>query len=171
MKKGYLSVNTGDGKGKTTAAVGQALRALGAGYSVYVGQFLKSDRSGEIRILREISSKVVTETYGIERNIGSPMTERDREAAKEGLTRLKEAIDDGYDLVIADEILVAMSSGLLEESELLDLMKSKPESVELVMTGRGATQAIIDRADVVTEMVEIKHHYRLGVQAREGIER
>jgi cob(I)alamin adenosyltransferase len=171
MKKGYLSVNTGDGKGKTTAAVGQALRALGAGYSVYVGQFLKSDRSGEIRILREISSKVVTETYGIERNVGSPMTGRDREAAKEGLTRLKKAIDDGYDLVIADEILVAMSSGLLEESELLDLMKSKPESVELVMTGRGATQAIIDRADVVTEMVEIKHHYRLGVQAREGIER
>ncbi|PIE54081.1 MAG: cob(I)yrinic acid a,c-diamide adenosyltransferase [Dethiosulfovibrio peptidovorans] len=171
MERGYITVNTGDGKGKTTAAIGQALRALGAGFSVYVGQFLKSRNSGEIDALQIFAPRVVTELYGAQRQIGSPMTERDRHMAQAGMLRLSDALYQGYDLVVADEILVALSKGLLSEGQVLDLIHRKPESVELILTGRGAPPSVMGAADVVTEMRAIQHHYRDGVLARVGIER
>ncbi len=170
MERGYTSLNTGNGKGKTTAAVGQAVRALGRGFSVYIGQFLKTEKSGEILALERSGLPVEIELYGRERAIGSPMTEEDRQWALKGLKKLTAAVKD-HDMVVADEIIVALSTGLISISEVKGLIEGKGNNTELILTGRGATEEIIAMADVVTEMVEVKHHYRSGVAARDGIER
>lgn len=168
--KGYVSLNTGNGKGKTTAAVGQAVRALGRGFSVYIGQFLKSEKSGEVLALEMTNLPVTVELYGRERTIGAPMTDQDRLCAVEGLKKITAALDR-YDMVVADEIIVALSTELLSFSDLENLIQAKRDGTELILTGRGATEELIAMADVVTEMVEVKHHYRSGVPARDGIER
>jgi cob(I)alamin adenosyltransferase len=171
VKKGYIQVYTGDGKGKTTAALGLILRASGAGLRVYLGQFIKGRRTNEIKTLKARFPNVTVRQYGRGGFIrGKPSPEHVK-AARKGLAQLRRAmLSRRYDLVIADEANVAVALGLLPAPSLLDLMDEKPESVELVVTGRKADRRVVARADLVTEMREIKHYFRQGVPARPGIE-
>ena len=171
MKKGYIQVYTGDGKGKTTAALGLALRAAGAGLTVYIGQFLKQGHYNELEALKRFSDHIVIEQFGTGSYVFGTPSARDRQAAKQAYESVMEAILSGkYDVVIMDEANVALKFDLVSEEELLAAMDNKPESVELVITGRGATPGVIEKADLVTEMKPVKHYYENGVLARKGIE-
>lgn len=173
MEKGYFQIYTGNGKGKTTAALGLAMRAAGAGYRIYLGQFIKSMEYGEIGILRDRFPEVTVELYGIKGCIvGRDPDPTDVAAAREGLAKAREALRAGYDLVILDEIFIASRFGLITEEELLDLAANRDPGTELVMTGRYAPEALIKAADLVTDMGEVKHYYTTqGVISRLGIER
>ena len=171
-RSGLVQVYTGDGKGKTTAALGLALRAAGAGQRVYIGHFLKSRPGGEHESLRRLGPEVSVELLGSGGWIrsGRPTAEQ-REAAQRALQKVRAAATCGtYDVVIADEIAVAVAHGLVTEHEVIDLIQAKSAHTELVLTGRGATQVVIERADLVTEMREVRHPYARGVPARLGIE-
>lgn len=171
LDRGYVQVYTGDGKGKTTAALGLALRAAGAGYRVYFSSFLKPGGVSEAVGLKRFSDLVTCRFFGRERWIRQKPAEADKEKALQGLAEARQALQSGdYSLVILDEADVAVHFGLLTEQQVLDLLDLKPRHVELVFTGRRAPQRLIDRADLVTEMREIKHYYQSGVQARRGIE-
>lgn len=174
MDIGQFQVYTGDGKGKTTAALGLALRASGAGLRVYVGQFMKLGAYSEIRALRRLPG-VTVEQYGSDRGllIGRDAERADIECAQAGYDRLSETLRSGdYDVVIADEINCALTCGLLSETALLALIDARPGDAELVFTGRGATQSVLDRADLVTEMVAVRHYYQeKKMPARTGIEK
>lgn len=169
--QGYVQVYTGDGKGKTTAALGLTLRAVGAGLRVYIGQFMKKFDYSEIKGLRRLGDQVNVEQYGNDCHvIGRPAPE-DVTAARRGLALLKRAlVSEKWDVVIADEANVARVFGLLDEQDLLELIAVRPSGVELVITGRGATPAVMAAADLVTEMKMVKHYYEAGVAARKGIE-
>ena len=173
MELGQFQVYTGDGKGKTTAALGLALRASGAGLRVYIGQFMKRGAFSEIRALSGLEN-VRVEQYGpgLGLLIGREAEGDDLRCAAEGYRRIWEALTCGaYDVVIADEIHCALTAGLLNEEQLLALADARPASVELVFTGRGATYAILERADLVTEMRPVKHYYDdKKLPARTGIE-
>ncbi len=169
---GYVHVYTGTGKGKTTAALGLILRAAGAGLSVLLVQFLKRAEYSEHEALKFLGDRITVRTFGGERRIGSPATDEDRRLAREGLAFLGTALASGaYDLVVADEIVVAAYLGLLLKEEMLALLDVRPPSVELVLTGRYASQELMERADLVTEMKEIRHYFTKGVSARRGIEK
>lgn len=173
MTKGYIQIYTGDGKGKTTAALGLAMRAAGAGLKVYIGEFIKEMEYGEIGIIRDRFPEITTELYGIPAGciIGREITEDDRRAAREGFEKARAALASGdYNIVILDELTIPVSMGLIPEGQVLDLMSSKPDHVELIITGRGAGEQLIRAADLVTEMKEIKHYYSEGVLSRKGIE-
>jgi cob(I)alamin adenosyltransferase len=171
MKKGYIQVYTGDGKCKTTGALGLVVRAVGAGLRVYFGQFIKGRDYSEIKVLRERFKDVTVEQYGSGRFVRGKPAEEAVAMAQRGLAALREAMRSGrYDVVIADEACTAVGAGLFPEEELLALMADKPEAVELVLTGRGAGARVRDRADLVTEMRCEKHYYEAGVQGRRGIE-
>ena len=172
LKFGITQVYTGEGKGKTTAAFGLALRAIGRGLKVYVIQFIKGGFDyGELHIVNELPH-IKLAAYGRGQFIeGENPTEEDLRLAREAFEHAKKVVQSKeYDIVVLDEINVAMSLKLLEVGEVLTLIEDKPEKVELVLTGRGAPSAIIEAADLVTEMVEIKHPYNEGVGARKGIE-
>ena len=173
LKKGYIQVYTGNGKGKTTAALGLALRAAGRGMKVYIGQFMKGQEYGELEAVNKYLSRWITmEQYGTPKFVVGKPSEEDVRLAHEGLERARKAMLSGeYDIIILDEINVSIYLKTLELSEVLDFIKEKPENVELILTGRYAPQEIIDAADLVTEMREIKHYYTKGVIAREGIEK
>jgi cob(I)alamin adenosyltransferase len=169
--KGYIQVYTGDGKGKTTAALGLAVRALGAGLRVYIGQFIKSGDYSEIKLLRARFPEIALQQFGSGRFIRRAPTPAEIQAAREGLQRLRVAMCSGrYDVVIADEANSAVKAGLFTEEDLLGLMDAKPENVELVLTGRGAGAKVQARADLVTEMTCVKHYFKAGVPGRPGIE-
>lgn len=172
MKKGYIQVYTGDGKGKTTAALGLALRAAGAGLKVYIGQFMKTGAYSEVRALKRFSDLITIEQFGTGKFVkGSPAPE-DIEAARSGLEKARGAMGSGqYGLIILEEANVAVNFGLFSVEGLLNLIADKPEAVEIVITGRGACPEIIDRADLVTEMKSVKHYFDKGVTARTGIEK
>lgn len=169
---GTVQVYTGDGKGKTTAALGLALRAWGHGRRVLVIQFMKGRINyGEIIAARRLPGFEV-EQYGRETFVSkeNPAPE-DQAFARQGWLRAQAAVDGGdYDLVVLDEINVACDFGLVPTAEVLELIKAKPAPLELVLTGRGAPQALLDAADLVTEMRELKHYYKNGLAAREGVE-
>lgn len=168
---GYVHVYTGDGKGKTTAALGLALRAAGAGWRVFIGQFAKGTAASELRALARLSDLITVCQFGRPSWIGPSPTEEDIAAAREGLARCREAIQSGrYRLVILDEANLGPTLRLFSLEDLLDLLDAQPDGVELVLTGRYAHPAVLQRADVVTEMRELKHYYRQGVLARTGIE-
>ncbi len=170
--KGYVHVYTGDGKGKTTAAIGLAIRAAGAGRKVFIGQFLKSGEYSEHKALERFSDLIEIKQYGRGCFIYGAPEDEDIKAAREGLNEVRDIINSGeYDLVILDEANIAVYYKLFEVSKLLDIVRSRPEHVEIVITGRMADQSLIDEADLVTEMKEIKHYYKKGVIARPGIER
>ncbi len=174
LDKGYVQVYTGNGKGKTTAALGLTLRAVGAGLKVYIAQFLKGREYSEIKAIEERLSDLVTvEQFGTPKFVHSgSMSDEDIELAKKGLQKAKEAMLSGeYDIVILEEANVAAYLGLLSVEDLLELIKEKPDDVELVFTGRYAPDELIEAADLVTEMKEIKHYYTKGVMARVGIEK
>jgi cob(I)alamin adenosyltransferase len=169
---GLVQVYTGDGKGKTTAALGLAVRAAGHGYRTYIGQFMKGQHYGELRGVDLLAPCVTLEQYGDPTFLRrEDVGERDRAMVRAGLARVREVLAAGeHQIVVLDEILIALFFDLASLDEVLDLIATRPEGVELVLTGRRAPQAIIDVADLVTEMVEVKHPYQRGIPARQGIE-
>ena len=170
--KGYVQVYTGDGKGKTTAALGLSLRAAGAGLKVFIAQFIKMGDYSEIKALERFSDLITVEQYGLGRFIKGKPSPDDIEAAKKGLEKIHAVLmEAGHDVVIMEEANVAVMCGLFSANDILGLISIKPESVELIITGRGADPRIVEKADLVTEMKCIKHYYEKGVQARTGIEK
>ncbi len=172
MRKGYIQVYTGNSKGKTTAALGLALRAAGAGHRVFIAQFIKQRRCSEHKALEDRFSDIITfEQYGKGFIRGAQPGKSDIEAAEKGVKEVKNIIaSKQYDVVILDEINIAVHYGLVSIDELIEIMEKKPVEVELVLTGRYADSRIIEKADLVTEMKEIKHYSSRGVKARAGIE-
>jgi len=173
MEHGLIQVYTGNGKGKTTAALGLALRAVGHGMKVLMVQFMKGDPSGELESSKRLSPDLTLKQIGRKTFISKSNPDpKDLQLAQEGFSLAKKAVQNKeYDIVILDEINVAIDYGLISVKDLLQLMDSKPETVELILTGRNAKREILERADLVTDMVDRKHYYDKGVPAREGIER
>ncbi len=170
--KGYVQVYTGDGKGKTTAALGLALRAAGAGFRVYIAQFVKGMHYSELNSLAKLEEFITVKQYGRDCFIYREPEEEDIQAAQKGLKEVKEIMCSGkYQMVILDEANIATYYNLFSVEELLDFIRAKPKGVELVITGRAADPRIIEAADLVTEMKEVKHYYQKRVQARDGIEK
>ncbi len=172
LQKGYTQVYTGNGKGKTTAALGLALRASGHGMHTYVGQFMKGQPYGELDALRD-HPHITIEQYGDVRCIRrEEVTPEHVAQAQRGLELAREAMLSGqYDIVVLDEINVTIWFGLLTVEEVLAFLDKQPEHVEVILTGRRAHPELVERADLVTEMREVKHYYQQGVVAREGVER
>ena len=172
LRRGQIQVLTGDGKGKTTAALGTVLRALGHGLRVYIVVFMKGDYPyGEFNILSKLPNVTVA-TFGF-RDFTDPANVKPEEIeqAKQALAAAREAIISGsYDLVVLDEINVAVAWKLIELDEVVKLISDKPPHVELILTGRQADAKLIKSADLVTEMVKIKHPYDKGIKARKGID-
>jgi len=170
--RGLVQIYTGNGKGKTTAALGLALRAVGHGFKVVMIQFLKGwDFYGEIASSAFLPGFKLVRTGRAEFvNKENPHPE-DLKEARRGLELAREALRSGeYDLVILDEVNVALHYGLIGLKEVLELIELKPHGVELVLTGRYAPRELLERADLVSEVVEVKHPYREGVPARQGVE-
>ena len=170
--KGYVQVYTGNGKGKNTAAIGLAIRSLGAGWRVFIAQFLKAGEYSEHKALAKFSDHLTIKTYG--RNVfikGKPEDE-DIRLAQAAYEEIAEIVASGrYNLVILDEANVAVHYGLITVDQILDLVDRRAEGVELVITGRYAHPQLLDRADLVTEMREVKHYYQRGIKARRGVEK
>ena len=169
---GLVMVLTGDGKGKTTSALGQALRAVGHGFKVYMIQFMKGRKYGEVIAAEKHLPDLIVEQFGLDsfvmRNNPAPV---DIELAREGLKRAQEIIaSSAYDMVILDEINVAIDFKLISLDEVLNLIKNKPLELNLILTGRYAPPEIVEIADMVSEVKEIKHHYASGIKGRAGIE-
>ncbi len=172
LKRGLVQVFTGNGKGKTTAALGAVVRALGHGLKVYIVFFMKGDYPyGEQNILSKLPNVTVAR-FGF-RTFTDPenVKPEEKEQAKQALAAAREAVLSGnYDLVVLDEINIATAWKLVELDEVIKLISNKPQNVELILTGRYADKELVKRADLVTEMLKIKHPYGNGVMAREGIE-
>lgn len=170
--KGYVQVYTGNGKGKTTAALGLAIRAAGAGLKVFIGQFLKKGDYSEIRALEKFAGLVTVEQFGAGHFVKGKPSPEEFASSRRGYEKMKSIVSSGeYDVVIVEEGNVAVSCGLFSADELAAIIDLKPEEVELVITGRGADPKIVEMADLVTEMKEIKHYFQKGVRARVGIEK
>ncbi len=171
MEIGFVQVYTGDGKGKTTAALGLALRACGQGLKVYIGQFAKGGEYGELAGLARLADCVTLRQYGRGTLIRGKASAEDVRLARQGWEEAAGIVrQGGYDLVILDEIGIALHFGMVSSAEVLRLLEERPPSVELVLTGRRIPEEVLARADLVTEMREIRHYYRRGVRARRGIE-
>ncbi|MBN2090103.1 cob(I)yrinic acid a,c-diamide adenosyltransferase [candidate division KSB1 bacterium] len=171
MTKGYIQVYTGNGKGKTTAALGLALRAVGAGLKVFIAQFMKGIEYSELHAIERLADSVTLKQYGRNSFIHDIPDQEDIDMAIWGLRESHTAISSGkYDIVILDEANVAVYFQLFPVQKLLSIMDEKPDHVELVITGRYAHPLVIEKADLVTEMCEVKHYYQNGVIARKGIE-
>lgn len=174
LKEGYVQVYTGNGKGKTTAAMGLAFRAAGDGMEVKVVQFLKSWKTGELEAAKKFDNleilrfeKVKGFTWELNEEQLAQLKIEVR-GAFDFVTKLVE--ERACDILILDEIMASLSVGFISEDEVLELIDKKPKDMELILTGRNVPEKILDKADLVTEMKEIKHYYKKGVPAREGIE-
>jgi cob(I)alamin adenosyltransferase len=175
LERGYVQVYTGNGKGKTTAALGQAIRAVGNGLNVYMLQFLKTDATGELEIARLIGEPFQIFRFESKKDFFWKLSEDEKLV-------LKAEIDKAYsfameviknnrcDVFILDEIMAVIKNGLLTQQQVIELINHKPMHMELILTGRNLPEAIRDKADLVTEMKEIKHYMQQGVYARQGIE-
>lgn len=173
-KKGLILVNTGNGKGKTTASLGMAFRAWGQGMKVLVLQFIKGGwKYGELKAAEKLGSNFEIRQMGegFIKGADDKSLDEHRQAAQEALNAARTEVSSGkYDLVILDEILYAIHYGLIALDDVLALLAQKPENLHLVLTGRNAPPEIIEQADLVTEMREIKHPYAQGISAQKGIE-
>lgn len=170
--KGQVHIYTGDGKGKTTAALGLILRAVGAGWKALLVQFLKKGEFSEVKGLRMLGDRVDILQFGTGMFVRGKPSALDISNAENGLSRTGELLATGaYDLVVLDEINVAVRMGLVDEDAVLELIAARPDDVELILTGRGATDGLQARADLVTECRMIKHYYQKGLGARLGIEK
>lgn len=167
-----IQVYTGDGKGKTTAALGQALRAMGHGMKVFMVQFMKGRTYGELLTCESCLPELTIVMSGRDEFVkkGEP-EEVDLRMAREGFELARKVVSEGtHQMLILDEINIAVDYGLLPLQEVLDFLRSCPREMEIVCTGRYAAQEIIDLADLVSEVREVKHHYSKGVEMRQGIE-
>ena len=171
MEHGLIQIYTGNGKGKTTAALGQTLRACGQGLHIFIAQFAKGQSYGELSSLKRFEELVTLKQYGRGSFIHQKPEAIDFELARRGWQEAREAAADrNYDIVVLDEIGIALHYKLIEPAEVLDFLKHKPSGVELILTGRNIPSEFFDLADLVTEMREIKHPYQKGIKARKGIE-
>ena len=173
-RKGYIQVYTGKGKGKTTAALGLALRAAGHGMHVYIGQFLKGQLYGELLSAKKLSPLIKIEQFGRKGliHVTKNPDEEDKRRARRGLKRcLETMLSRQYRIIILDEINVAVYFNLLDEKDVHAFLDQKPPETEVILTGRYAPSSFLKRADLVTEMKEKKHYFAKGVRARDGIER
>jgi cob(I)alamin adenosyltransferase len=171
---GYIQVYTGNGKGKTTAAMGLAFRAAGRGFRTFIAQFLKGQPTGEVEAAKKLAPLIRIEQFGREGfiTIKDGPEDEDLCRAATGLERALEAMLSGqYRIVVLDEVTTAVHFKILPEQDVLDFLDKRPAGVEVILTGRYAPDSIIDRADLVTEMKDIKHYFDRGVKAREGIEK
>lgn len=169
--QGCVQVYTGDGKGKTSAATGLAVRAVGAGLRIFIGQFIKGKDSSEMALLRERCPEVTIEQFGHGRFIKTTPSNEDMTVAQHGIERLHEVMISGnYDVIIVDEANGAVSAKIIDVDNLISLINARPDNIELILTGRNAHKKVIECADLVTEMKSIKHYYDSGVPARKGIE-
>ena len=174
LKKGLVQIYTGDGKGKTTAAIGQCIRSAGYGLNVVMVQFLKGGYTGELSTIDKINNFNIFR-FEKERdfvwNLSKPEIEELRKEIRTGYEFIKKIVDEGScDVLIVDEIMGAHYNKFITTDEIIYLIKNKKESMELVLTGRDVPQEVIDLADLVTEMKMIKHPFEKGIAAREGIE-
>jgi len=171
-EKGYIQIYTGNGKGKTTAALGLALRAAGHGMKTYMGQFMKGQWYGELNSLKD-HPYITVEQYGDTTCIRKEdVTPKHIDQAVKGLGKAERAMHSGrYDILILDEVHVAIWFGLLTEAEVLHFLNHRIETMEIILTGRNATDKLIEAADLVSDIKEVKHYYRQGLSARNGIER
>jgi len=168
--KGYIQIYTGNGKGKTTAALGISLRAVCAGHKVFIGQFMKGQDYSELKAVEYLPCFEI-EQFGTPNFVHGKPSPEDKLNAQEGLARIKEVLTSGeYDIVILDEINTSLFFELVELEDVFAVLDLKPQTTELILTGRYAPAELIERADLVTEMQEIKHYYNEGVSARKGIE-
>jgi len=171
-QKGLVLVYTGEGKGKSTAAFGQALRAVGNGFQVCIIQFIKgAENTGEAKAFARLEDQVEFHVKGS----GFTWQIEDKEeairTARDAFQFAREKIEsDRYDMVILDELTYLLVYDMVSETEVLNMIHNRPERLHLVVTGRGASEKLIDCADLVTEMVSVKHHYEKGIKARKGIE-
>jgi len=172
-KKGLVLLYTGNGKGKTTASLGLALRAVGHGKKVFMIQFMKDNENyGEVQAIRKYLRNFELVQSGLDTFVkkGNPSSE-DIRLAREGLDLARKIILEGqHDMVILDEINVAVDYGLVSEEDVLNLISVRPEHVTIVLTGRYASQKIMEKADMVSDVQEIKHHWQKGIPAQAGIE-
>lgn len=169
---GFIHLYTGNGKGKTTAAFGLALRSAGAGRRVFIAQFVKGMHYSELDVIKRIP-EIELKQYGLDCFIVNEPTQKDIDAAQQGLTEVTEYIlEQKADMVILDEICIALHYQLIaeEEEEVLKLLARKPAEMEIILTGRYATPRLYEIADLITEMHEIRHYYQKGVEARKRIE-
>lgn len=168
--KGYIQLFTGNGKGKTTAAIGAAIRAAGDGKTVLIGQFVKGMHYSELESLKLIP-QIQVQQFGLDCFIIKKPAQKDIDAAQKGLETVTDVIKkNSYNMVILDEICIALHYKLLPIKAIVKLLNEKPTEMEVILTGRYAPKELIKKADLVTEMKEIKHYYNKGIQARKGIE-
>jgi cob(I)alamin adenosyltransferase len=171
-KRGYIHIYTGNGKGKTTAALGMALRAAGAGFTVLIVQFLKGRSYSEYVSLDKLRDRITVKRFGKRCFIRKAPRKADINAFNRGIRFVETALRSGcYDMIVLDEIIIAAHLKLVSAERVAALLDEKTENTELVLTGRYAPRCLIKKADLVTEMKEVKHYYRTGVKARKGIEK
>ena len=173
LEQGFIQIYTGNGKGKTTAAIGQAVRAAGFGLKTYIAQFMKEYPYNELNSLRHLSEWIAIDQFcGDEFVYKKELPgEEELSKAKEGLQTATEKMLGGeYDLIILDEAIVSIYFKLIKTEELIEIIKLKPEKVELILTGRYCPDELIELADLVAEMKEVKHYYQKGIKSRKGIE-
>lgn len=170
MEKGYIQIYTGNGKGKTTAAIGLSIRSVCAGKKVFFAQFVKGMKYSETKCVNYLEG-IEFKQFGKDCFIYNDPTEEDIKRAKIGLEEVKDILKDGnYDVVVLDELNIALYYKLFKVDEVIKAINERASHVEVIITGRYAPKELIDMADLVTEMKEIKHYYSKGVEAREGIE-
>jgi len=173
LQQGFIQVYTGNGKGKTTAAIGQAVRAAGYGLKTYFVMFMKEFPYNEVKSLKNLKDFITLVQVGKDDFVYKkvPPSETEKLAIKKALDETKNKMLSGeYDLIVLDEIFVSIFFGLIDKEEIISFICSKPENVELILTGRYCPKEIINKADLVTEMKEVKHYYEKGVLSRRGIE-
>ena len=173
LEKGFIQVYTGNGKGKTTAAIGQAVRAAGFGLRTYFVMLMKEFPYNEVKSLEKLKDFITIVQVGkddfVYKKVPPPESEKGK--IKDALAAAKvKMLSSEYDLIVLDEIFVSIYFGLIEKEDVIEFLSDKPQSVELILTGRYCPQEIIDKADLVTEMTEVKHYYEKGVLSRRGIE-
>lgn len=175
LDKGMIQVYTGDGKGKTTAAIGQGIRAYGNGLRVVMIQFLKSNETGELNVLKNLGDNFklvrLEKKRGFVWTLEAEEIEELKKEVVEEYNYAKEVLDnDLCDVLILDEVMGVLKNNFLSEDDVLELIKSKQNHVEIILTGRNVPEKIAGYADLITEMKEVKHYFSKGVNARKGIE-
>lgn len=175
LEKGLVQVYTGNGKGKTTASIGLGIRAYGNGLKVIMIQFLKSGVTGELNVLNKLGENFKVYRFEKEKDFTWNLTEEQKEELQkeisEGFNFAKKVVKDNMcDMLILDEVMASVNGGYIDEEDVLKLIESKNDKMELVLTGRNVPKAIVDKSDLITEMKDVKHYFNKGIPARKGIE-